>query len=730
MSKTGKTLSIIGAVLAAVVIVVLLLPWLIDAGSVRAQIERMVSEGTGLELRLARDPRLRLLPRPRLAASEITLAGTAARLPQLRLQARDLTLDLALLPLLVGRLQPAEVVVDGFDLRLPPGPPGVGQWRLGAEQIRLLPGADPLPPPDSATPPAIHRIEVRGGWAERSAPSTVAPLRISRLELLGGPFSAQQAGPVTARGHLQVPGIIAGAIGLEGELGPGPMPLLLTGDGLRIGRLRDVSLRLQARIAPVAGGLNAGDLQLTAADMRVDGELRLRNPWTPERPPVLAGRLNLAELDLRTWLSEHGLTGLPGSPETLRRVAITTDLALVPARLAPGGAEPASLRLDQTRIDVDQTRADGSFALQSGIDQRRFAFDVRMDQLDLDPWLTPPAQEPPTAAPSTPMASIAASPATPRQAAQKPAPTAAPEAPIAQAPRSAPTSPPEPAGPSRPPISTLIDGRLQVGRLGLAGLSAEGVGVQVVGEDRTMDLELAVARLLGGTLAGDLHLDGSDPAEPRFRLRAAADGVALGPLFQARFGSAPVTGTADIGADLRGMGVDAPSVRQSLAGTLTLEAHDGRIRGIGIAGDIIRAAGGGQQSEDVTVFSRLSATAQGEQGRFRSDDIEADSPMLAVTGRGALDLPAERIDLTLTSVLREPPSGAGVAELEGLPIPVHIAGDWQRPQVKVDLGPALREAGRRALGRGLDRHSEKLEDLERRTGIPGLEQGLRGLLGL
>jgi AsmA protein len=257
------------------------------------------------------------------------------------------------------------------------------------------------------------------------------------------------------------------------------------------------------------------------------------------------------------------------------------------------------------------------------------------------------------------------------------------------------------------------------------------VSAEIVGRDRQLDLDLAAARVLGGTLAGNLRLDGSVLSEPDFALTAAANGVQLEPLLQVRFGSAPVSGTADISADLSGKGGDAKTVRESLSGSVSFLARDGRIRGIGIVGVIIRAAGGSDQDgEDMTVFSQLSGTAKGKHGRFRSDDIQGESPLLAVTGRGELDLPAERMDLKLTSILRESASGARIAELEGLPIPVRITGDWRRPEVKVDLGPVLREAGRRALGRGLDRRSDQLEDLERRIGIPGLEEGLRGLLGL
>ena len=742
MSRTGKTLAIIAGILAVLLVAALLVPRLIDAAAVRGEIERVVSRSSGLDLRLARDPRLRLLPRPRLSASEVTLQGTSTRLPELRLEARGLTLDLALLPLLLGRVEPAEAVVDGLDLSLPPGPPGVGQWRLGAEQIRLVPAPGPLPPPDSTAPPPIERIEVHDGWAERQDPRGIAPLRITELELLGGPMAPDQPGPIMGRGYIAMPGAIVGNIALEGLLGPGPSPLVLTSEGLQIGPLHDIGARLETRLVPVADGIDAADLRLTADALRVDGELRLRNPWTAARQPALSGHLNVAELDLRAWLAEHGLTELPGASATLRRVAASTDLRLDPPRPRPDGVLTASFRLDHSRVDLDQTRADASLQLQSGPAERRMDFEVRLDRLELDPWLgslqeqgtaTTSAVAPATTAPTATATAAPTSIARSQQAALSPVPVQAAAGGIRAHPSRSTgmTTPPPASVPDRPLVDTLIDGRLQAGRLGLGGLWAEGVSIQIDGRDRLIDVELSAARLLGGTLTGNLNLDGSDPSEPQLTLTGAANGIQLEPLLQARFGSAPVSGIADISADLQGRGSDALAVRKSLSGTLSLLARDGRIRGLGIAGVIIRAAGGsGQDGDDMTVFSRLSATARGQQGRFHSDDIQGESPMLNVTGHGDLDLSAERIDLKLTSVLRESPSGAGIAELGGLPIPVDISGDWRRPEVQVDVGPALREAGRRALGRQLDRQSDQLEDLERRIGIPGLEEGLRGLLGL
>ena len=78
----------------------------------------------------------------------------------------------------------------------------------------------------------------------------------------------------------------------------------------------------------------------------------------------------------------------------------------------------------------------------------------------------------------------------------------------------------------------------------------------------------------------------------------------------------------------------------------------------------------------------------------------------------------------------KPPQGRGIKELEDIPIPVHLTGSFDRPQWNVDAGSALREVGKRQLDKQLEgQGGDALKKLDERTGIKGLEKGLRGLFG-
>jgi AsmA protein len=131
----------------------------------------------------------------------------------------------------------------------------------------------------------------------------------------------------------------------------------------------------------------------------------------------------------------------------------------------------------------------------------------------------------------------------------------------------------------------------------------------------------------------------------------------------------------------------------------------------------------------LTRFESLSLSALGAEGRFRSEDIQLRSDLLAIDGQGDLDLNSEQVGLDLQAVMTRPPRGRGIKELEGIPIPISARGPWADPRWEVDVRAAFDAAARRALRED----SGLFDDLEERTGIKGLGDGLRqilpGLLG-
>ncbi|NEX18285.1 MAG: hypothetical protein C1943_17170 [Halochromatium sp.] len=221
-------------------------------------------------------------------------------------------------------------------------------------------------------------------------------------------------------------------------------------------------------------------------------------------------------------------------------------------------------------------------------------------------------------------------------------------------------------------------------------------------------------------------------------LQATANGVDVAALLgNASLGAskqAPITGRADIDLDLSAHGADLPSIIRTLAGEVSFVVRDGAVTMVDleqlITGTIGAIGVSPEDAEHLTRFSLLSVSAEGAEGQFRSQDIQLRAHFVDVDGSGQLDLTTQQIALDLQAMLTKPPKGRGIKELEGIPIPVTARGPWTDPRWDVDVRAALDAAARRALreDNGL------LDELEERTGIKGLSDGLRlilpGLLGL
>jgi AsmA protein len=143
-----------------------------------------------------------------------------------------------------------------------------------------------------------------------------------------------------------------------------------------------------------------------------------------------------------------------------------------------------------------------------------------------------------------------------------------------------------------------------------------------------------------------------------------------------------------------------------------------------IIGTVGAAGVSADEVADLTRFNALTLSARGETGTFRSDDIRLRSDLLQVDGAGRLDLPQQQLALDLEAVLVEAPDGRGIRELEGIPIPISASGHWADPRWSVDARAVLDRAARRAL----QEDDGLLDELEERTGIKGLGDGLRQLL--
>jgi AsmA protein len=276
-----------------------------------------------------------------------------------------------------------------------------------------------------------------------------------------------------------------------------------------------------------------------------------------------------------------------------------------------------------------------------------------------------------------------------------------------------------------------LEGRLHIGDLVLARLRFGDVDLGLRGKEGRLDIQDQMQSFYGGRLDGSLGLD-LDDVQPSLALQQRADRIRMGPLLADLVGEERLTGRGKITADLRARGRTANVLRRSLAGNLTLEVPKGVLEGINLE-TLVREAdarlNGKPPPEDLptsTDFEDLRASGQIEQGVLHNQDLTLRTEYLRVTGAGTLDLVQERFDYRFEPVLVKPPKGRSIKELEGIPIPVHLTGPFAHPRWDVDLSKALRAVAQKRVG---DQGGTLFHELEKRTHIKGLEQGLKSLLG-
>lgn len=615
-------------------------------------------------------------------------------------------------------------------LNLTAGPIAAGRTgRLDATYRLQIPGtAESRGALTSTTdPPRAHASSSDAPGAERP-----------RTETLGDEQTA-----------LSLPGLAEAEIGLDDALTELALrPLRLRFGASAGGQGPPIEIEAEALVDLVTGRVALDPFELVADRLRVLGEAELFS--TPAGLGIDA-QLQLPPFDLRAWLSEQVALSLPGAEDSLRRVGGQFDLQLRGPLLA---IDNAVFLLDRTRGNALARLRLPQAPSASISGQLALAF----DQLELDRYLPGAASAAPARRRAMPSDTVSR------------------------------LLPPLPPLLEASPMELGLRLQLAAAELRLGGLGFSAL--ELVGDLLPDSLEVdADAHFYGGWLetrfaASQLQAAVSEPgaqaqpksppearvepkAEPKSGPKSGpksvpAGGAGADPQFAQDAGSgpelrldavagsvdvaalltdfqlgpaarAPITGLAEIDLGLNAQGVDPASVIASLGGDAALSVRDGAVTMVDLGQLIIGTIGAigisPEDAESLTRFSTFSLSATGADGRFSSDDIQLRSNLLNIDGGGQLDLRTDQITLDLQAVMTKPPKGRGIKELEGIPIPISAAGPWADPRWEVDVRTALDAAARRAL----QEDSGFLDEIEERTGIKGLGDGLRqilpGLLG-
>jgi AsmA protein len=238
------------------------------------------------------------------------------------------------------------------------------------------------------------------------------------------------------------------------------------------------------------------------------------------------------------------------------------------------------------------------------------------------------------------------------------------------------------------------DAKLQVGKLIFNDIKVGQSSMTVALKNRILKTSFDDVQLYDGHGKGFLNVDATGKAA-NIGANFALDGLSALPFLKDAAGVEWLSGKAKLGLQLATTGASQLQLVEALNGKTDLRFADGAIVGFNVPG-AIRGISQGKFSglkktpAEKTDFSELSASFNVVNGVAQNQDLQLVSPMLRVTGSGAVQLPGRTVDYTVKPKIVASLEGQqGAQGLNGLEIPVRISGPWDKPSYEPDFKGVL-----------------------------------------
>lgn len=655
----------IGITLGALVVVVAVLlasiVAFVNPNDYKPQIEQFVARTTGRELALPGAIHLAVFPWIALKLGPATLGNPPGFGNAPFASLRSASLRLKLLPLLLHRrLEIGRVEIDGLDLRLERNASGQGNWQgLGTSSGAANPAG--------AAGGALGGLPQLAGITLTNARVRYGALVADQIDLDVG-----HVGP-----GVEVP--VKLSLSLATHAGAAPFPIAANFDftpDVALRRFRFATLTVHGNLAPHAPAaaadwdfaapgssldLRAGNAEIPRftlhwADARVTGQLRATRILAS---PRVVGGLRLDPLSLREWCDRLGVK-MPRTRDAkvLTRVAMATDFAY---------SAPA-VRLSALDLQLDDTDVRGTVTITNPATHAA-TFELGVNRIDLDRYLSPEAA-------STP-------------------PTAS-------------------SAPASDPLKGLnLHGKLNIGDLRVAGLELSQVHIGVSAGGGILTLAPANAALYGGNATGQVTID-DRTATRGVQIAENLAGVDVARLLQDFAKTRRLSGRGNLSVNVTARGRGANAMLRSLNGHVAANVTGGAIEGIDLWSDVNHAIElwrhhtlSTSPRSGRTPFDALAASANLVDGVATTKDLTIASRNLRVTGVGTMNLPTRAIDYSLQVRLLSSPSASAPTLAD---VPVKVTGTLTAPKVSPDIGGLAKAQLRQQLRQRGDALKKKLEE--------------------
>lgn len=291
----------------------------------------------------------------------------------------------------------------------------------------------------------------------------------------------------------------------------------------------------------------------------------------------------------------------------------------------------------------------------------------------------------------------------------------------------------QPAVTTAPVIASQVDDRqqnlealrdfnaklnLQAAQVTYRGMNVTQLAVAADNQRGLLTLHKLAGQLAGGdfSLPGTLDARGNKPV---ISVQPVLNQVELGTVLKAFDMPQMLTGKFSMKGDLTGDRLSSQSFERRWRGTAQLAMQDAQLHGLNIQQLIQQAVARndnsvrGQDSyQRYTEVKSVSAQASLNQGTVKLSGLTADSPLLALTGAGSIDMPGKQCDMALNVRVTGGWQGRGelIEQLQKTPIPLRVYGPWQQLNYQLQVDQVLRKTLQDRAKDALNKWAEKNKD--------------------
>ncbi|MEM9667731.1 MAG: AsmA family protein [Pseudomonadota bacterium] len=527
--------------------------------------------------------------------------------------------------------------------------------------------ADKAPIDISTLPVNLDPVGSLAATGSVNGPLDTLAIQFSELVTDGEALDVRFAGGVT----------IAEIIALESgslDVSMGDMGRALGALGIDLAQtaaLEGAELTLTSDLnGPVDG------MSLNNIDFNLTGPL-IETAYTGNVSMADGGRLNgnisASSSNPRRLLDLLGIELEPG--ETLQNFSFQSD----------ANGSLSGIDLTDLTLTLDGTTANGDLALDLSSDRPKLTGDLSTTALDLTPFMGPAPEDQPEGWSKTPLAldSLKAADA---------------------------------------------DISLKSSSIKIDKMVLSDADIRARLTDGALSAEIAQLTTFGGKWAGTLGLNANRQV-PTLAMALTGDSILMQDLLQTLAGSDRLAGTGQFSLDISSAGASVHDIMNALSGELSANLADGAINGVNL-GQLFRTTGNIQESltsgafnlgispTDKTDFASFDTLLTIQDGVANIRLMDLVNSALSAKGSGTINLGAQTLNMGLQFAADTAGRGElSDVQLNGLAIPLKIAGSWTKPSIAPDT---------QALTQALAG-----EQIDRLTGSIGGELGgaLSGILG-